>query len=127
VGWAGGFVAAGGGGRVGPGIEFGSLLGTRVRGVAVWMKKRLGVRVGVLVGVTVGVGVMVGVFEAVEVGRVPVGNGPRSASEVNATAVRVPLTLAFTPSPRTVGRSKMITYVSTVSARHKRHPSRMGR
>ena len=101
--------------------------GTRVRGVGVLIKKRKGVRVGVLLGVTVGVGVMVGVFEAVVVGRVPVGKGPSRASEVNATDVRVPLTLALIPSPSTFGRSKMITYDSTAREMHKRHPSKIGR
>jgi len=94
---------------VGAATGGGSSPGTLMRGVAVSMKKRRGVRVGVFVGVSVGVGVMVGVFDAVEVGRVPVGKGPRSAPEVNAMAVLVPLTLEFTPSPSTVERSKMIT------------------
>ena len=106
------------------GIEVDSLCGTRVRGVAVSMKKRSGVGVGVSLGVIVGVGVIVRVFDAVGVGPVAVGNGPYSAFEVRARAVLVPLTLAETPNPRTDGRLNVITKNTPVKNRHKRHPTK---
>jgi hypothetical protein len=61
-----------------------------VRGVKVGIKVRVGVSVRVTVGVAVGmVGVKVGVSEAVGVGAVEVGKGPRSESAVSARAVFV--------------------------------------
>jgi len=72
VDWTGGFAGIG----VEAGIEVEPLCGTNVRGVAVSMKKRIGVGEGVLLGVTVGVGVMVRVFVIVGVGPVAVGKGP---------------------------------------------------
>jgi hypothetical protein len=64
--------------------------GCWVRGVKVGIKVRVGVSVRVMVGVAVGmVGVKVGVSEAVGVGAVEVGKGPRSESAVSARAVFV--------------------------------------
>jgi hypothetical protein len=64
--------------------------GCCVRGVKVGMKVRVGVSVRVTVGVAVGmVGVKVGVSEAVGVGAVEVGKGPKSESAVSAKAVFV--------------------------------------
>ena len=64
------------GASVEPGIEVMPVLGIKVRGVAVSMKKRMGVEEGVVVNVTVAVGVTVGVFVMVGVGPVAVGKGP---------------------------------------------------
>ena len=61
---------------VGAEMEVAPTLGLGVRGVAVSMKKRRGVRVGVLLGVVVAVGVTVRVFVIVAVGPVAVGKGP---------------------------------------------------
>ena len=61
---------------VGAEIEVAPTFGMGVRGVAVSMKKRIGVGVGVLLGVIVAVGVTVGVFVIVGVGPVAVGKGP---------------------------------------------------
>ena len=64
--------------------------GCWVRGVKVGINVRVGVSVRVTVGVVVGmVGVSVGVSEAVAVGAVDVGKGPRSESDVSARAVFV--------------------------------------
>jgi hypothetical protein len=72
----------------------GKRLGTRVREVAVEMNVEVGEGVRVTEGVAVGiVEVMVGMSEAVTVGAVDVGNGPRRASEVKARAVFVLLAL----------------------------------
>jgi hypothetical protein len=64
----------GGGGEAGIDVE--PICGINVRGVAVSMKKRIGVDEGVLVNVNVTVGVTVRVFVMVGVGPVAVGNGP---------------------------------------------------
>ena len=64
------------GARVEPGIEVMRGLGIAVRGVAVSIKKRIGVGVGVLLGVIVAVAVSAGVFVIVAVGPVAVGKGP---------------------------------------------------
>jgi hypothetical protein len=50
--------------------------GSSVRGVAVLMKKRMGVEEAVVVNVKVGVGVRVRVFVMVGEGPVAVGKGP---------------------------------------------------
>jgi hypothetical protein len=72
----------------------GKRLGTRVREVAVGINVPVGEGVRVTEGVAVGiVEVMVGMSEAVTVGAVDVGNGPRRASDVNARAVLVLLAL----------------------------------
>jgi hypothetical protein len=83
VGCTGGFVGGTGvftttvaGAKVEAGIEVAPDCGSAVRGVAVSMKKRIGVDEGVLVNVKVTVGVTVGVFVLVGVGPVAVGNGP---------------------------------------------------
>ena len=55
----------------------------RTTGVAVLVGVRVGVRVAVKVGE--------GMLEAVDVGAVDVGKGPKSAREVSAMAVLVPL------------------------------------
>jgi hypothetical protein len=69
-------------------------LGTLVRGVPVSVIVIVGLGVRVADGVGVGnVEVGEGTSEAVWVGAVDVGNGPRSASDVSARAVLVPLTL----------------------------------
>jgi hypothetical protein len=62
--------------RVEPGIEVMPVLGIAVRGVAVSIKKRMGVEEAVVVNVSVGVGVTVRVFVIVGVGPVAVGKGP---------------------------------------------------
>jgi len=62
--------------------------GTLVRCVAVG--KGVGVREGMMVGVRVTVEVGLGVSEAVDVGAVEVGKGPKSAWAVIAMAVFVP-------------------------------------
>jgi hypothetical protein len=64
------------GARVEAGIEVAPDGGSAVRGVAVSMKKRIGVDEGVVVNVKVAVGVTVRVFVMVGVGPVAVGNGP---------------------------------------------------
>ena len=64
------------GAKVMPGIEVMPALEIAVRGVAVSMKKRMGVEEGVLVNVEVAVGVTVRVFVMVGVGPVAVGKGP---------------------------------------------------
>ena len=64
------------GASVEPGIAVMPVLGIAVRGVAVSMKKRIGVGEDVVVNVTVAVGVTVGVFVTVGVGPVAVGKGP---------------------------------------------------
>jgi hypothetical protein len=64
-------------------------LGAPVRGVKVWVTKKVGACEGVRVAVRVGVNVMVGVDETVEVGAVEVGKGPKSILAVNAIAVLV--------------------------------------
>jgi acyl-[acyl carrier protein]--UDP-N-acetylglucosamine O-acyltransferase len=64
------------GARVEAGIDVGPVCGINVRGVAVSMKKRMGVDEGVVVNVSVTVGVIVRVFVMVGVGPVAVGNGP---------------------------------------------------
>jgi hypothetical protein len=68
----------------------------------------VGVRVaeGVAVGI---VGVMVGRAEAVAVGRVAVGNGPRRAPSVIATAVFVPSALLCALARPRIGFPKIIT------------------
>ena len=58
------------------GIDVEPVCGINVRGVAVSMKKRMGVDEGVVVNVKVGLGVTVRVFVIVGVGPVAVGNGP---------------------------------------------------
>jgi hypothetical protein len=83
--------------------------GSGVRGVAVSMKKRMGVEEGVVVNVNVVVGVTVRVFVMVGVGPVAVGKGPYSACDVRAMAVLVLLDLVKTSSPRTDGRLKVMT------------------
>jgi hypothetical protein len=57
-------------------IDVEPVCGINVRGVAVSMKKRMGVDEGVIVNVKVGLGVTVRVFVMVGVGPVAVGNGP---------------------------------------------------
>ena len=83
AGWTGGLVGGigvfpttdvGGGAEVE--IDVGPVCGINVRGVAVSMKKRIGVDEGVSVNVNVTVGVTVRVFVMVGVGPVAVGNGP---------------------------------------------------
>jgi len=90
VGWPGGEVGGTGGfvGGIGvfattavgtlaeAGIKVVPVRGINVRGVAVSMKKRIGVDDGVVVNVNVAVGVTVRVFVMVGVGPVAVGNGP---------------------------------------------------
>jgi len=71
------------------------------------LRKGVGVLEGRGVVVCVGVKVLVGVFEAVAVGAVAVGNGPRSALSVIARAVLVLFAL-FSASPRLVGSLKAI-------------------
>lgn len=66
-------------------------LGRPVLSVKVTTTTGVAVLVGVRVGVRVAVKVVVGMLEAVAVGAVDVGKGPKSAREVSATAVRVPL------------------------------------
>ena len=90
VGGTGVLVEVGRGVLVGMGVDVNVERATSVRGVNV------GIKVGVLVGVRVAVGVavgivdvMVGVSEAVGVGTVEVGKGPRSDRAVRATAVFV--------------------------------------
>ena len=56
-----------------------------------------------MLGVVVGVGVMLGVQEGVGVGPVAVGNGPISAWEVRAIAVRVLFERAKSASPESEG------------------------
>ena len=69
-------------------------LGTLVRGVPVSVIVMVGLGVRVTDGVGVGiVDVGEGTCDAVCVGAVDVGNGPRSASDVSARAVLVPLAL----------------------------------
>ena len=64
--------------------------GAFVRGVNVGIRVLVGLGVRVTVGVAVGmVGVSVGVSEAVDVGTVEVGKGPKSDSAVRARAVLV--------------------------------------
>ena len=60
-----------------------------VRGVAVLIKYRNGVRVGVMLGVIVGMALGKAVLDAVGVGPVAVGKGPSSACSVRASAVLV--------------------------------------
>jgi hypothetical protein len=62
--------------EVDAGIKVVPVCGSGVRGVAVSMKKRMGVDEGVVVKVKVGLGVTVRVFVIVGVGPVAVGNGP---------------------------------------------------
>lgn len=63
--------------------------GTLVCAVKVMSTNGVAVLVRVTVGVRVGVKVGSGVCDAVGVGTVDVGNGPKSARDVSATAVRV--------------------------------------
>jgi hypothetical protein len=112
VGWAGGFVGAIGvftKTAVDAGIKVVPECGSGVRGVAVSMKKRIGVEEGVVVNVNVGLGVTVRVFVMVGVGPVEVGKGPYSARDVMAIAVLVLLALEATSRPRTDGRLKVRT------------------
>jgi hypothetical protein len=62
--------------RAEAGIKVTPTCGMTVRGVAVSIKKRMGVEEGVVVNVNVGLGVTVRVFVMVGVGPVAVGNGP---------------------------------------------------
>ena len=84
-----------GGGLVGLGVLVGGAVlvnvarGTFVRGVHVKSRKGVGVLVGARVGVNVGVMDGRAVTVVVGVGAVDEGNGPSSACDVNATAVRV--------------------------------------
>ena len=65
--------------------------GSFVFAVKVITTTGVAVLVGVRVGVRVGVKVAEGMLEAVGVGAVEVGKGPKSAWEVSTMAVRVPL------------------------------------
>ena len=71
-------------------------LATSVLSVKVITTRGVTLLVGVRVGVRVAVKVGVGTSEAVAVGAVEVGKGPKSAWEVSSMAVLVPL--AFLPA-----------------------------
>ena len=64
--------------------------GSMVFAVKVMTTTGVAVLVGVRVGVRVAVEVGAGVSDGVGVGAVELGNGPKSAWDVSATAVRVP-------------------------------------
>src|SRR5215212_4139229 len=88
--------------------------------------KRVGVGEGVRVteGVAVGMsGVTVGVSVGVRVGAVDVGNGPRSETEVIASAVFVPSALSCAPNSPPV-RRKANTESSRINPIPKRDPRR---
>ena len=77
--------------RVGRTVPVNVARGSMVFAVKVITTTGVTVRVGVRVGVRVAVDVGAGVSDGVGVGAVELGKGPRSAREVSATAVRVPL------------------------------------
>lgn len=83
----------------GTGVVVAVPLGNVVRAVSVMNVRGVCVFVGVRVGVRVGVEVGEGMSDAVGVGAVDVGKGPKSACEVRANAVFV-LFASFCPADR---------------------------
>jgi hypothetical protein len=97
-----------------------------VRAVIVTNTKGVAVRVGTNVAVRVGVNVGDGTSEAVGVGAVEVGNGPRRDCDVSASAV--PVLLAFLCVCMASGEvPEVIAYTTTIKPAQKRIASKICR